>query len=63
MNGVHPQKTPTATDQPTSRGVECSRFARCQSARVRRQRRVRKRGNGDKVAHPAGNWPPAGAAW
>jgi hypothetical protein len=40
MNGEHPQKTPTATLQPTSRGVECSRFARRQRSRARFHERV-----------------------
>jgi hypothetical protein len=59
-NGEHPQKTPTATDQPTSRGVECSRRARRQSSRVRCQKRVRSGGN---VHNVAGNWPLGRRAW
>ncbi len=60
MNGVHPQKTPTATDQPTSLGVECSRFARRHRSRARSQKRVKSGGNEDTVA---GNWRPALPAW
>jgi hypothetical protein len=57
---VHPQKTPMATDQPTSRGVECSRLARRQRSRIRSQTRVMNRGNTSTVAR---NWPPARRAW